>query len=427
MSTGDGLLARLVPTEPIRIDTWMALCAASGLHGNGIMEVSQRGSLQIRGLSRTSARAFADTIADLGLAVETRPAILTSPLLGLGNHEHRDLRGLVADLRTELAANENARSVGPKVSVLIDGGGPLHLDAISADVRLRSYDDTRMYLSVGGNAASAAGLGWVDSQRAIEAIVEVLAKIARNSPQTRARDITAGAGLTALRTSLAGLLLDAPAPPRSAPADPLGTHDIQDGRVACGVELAFGHSDAASLARFAQTAGGCGADSIRPAPGRTLLAIGLNRRAADALVAAANADGFVVRRDDVRRYVIACAGAPACGSATLATRALAPAIAQAAAPYLDGSLTIHVSGCSKGCAHPTAAGLTLIGPDRIVVRGSASDTAHGTVSSENLIAGLRRLGTRREFSDARERSADAIARIGAKGVIEAIGGEPAHA
>jgi len=31
---------------------------------------------------------------------------------------------------------------------------------------------------------------------------------------------------------------------------------------------------------------------------------------------------------------------------------VAPAIAQAARPLLDGSLTIHVGGCAKGCAHP---------------------------------------------------------------------------
>jgi len=426
MSTGDGFLARFVPTEPILVDQWRALCAASGRYGNGIMEVTQRGSLQIRGLSRTSAGALADTIDDLGLAVQTHPVILTSPLLGVSAGEHLDLRGLVVALRTELAANRTASSVGPKVSVIIDGGGPIHLDGVSADVRLRSCDGNRMYLSLGGNAVSSVGLGWVNLPRAIEAVIEVLTAIASRGPHSRARDIAIGAPLKALRASLADLLLDAPAPPPNVPADPVGRHDLQDGRVACGVELSFGHSDADGLARFAQTAARCGADSIRPAPGRALLAIGLNRLAVNEFVAAADAEGFIVRRDDVRRYVIACAGAPACSSATLATRTLAPAIAQAAGPYLDGSLTIHVSGCSKGCAHPGATGLTLIGPDRIVVRGCASDPPHGTVSPAKLVAGLRRLGTKREFAAAGQCSADAIARIGASGVVEAIGGEPAR-
>ena len=425
MSTGDGFLARLVPTEPIFIDTWIALCAASGRHGNGIMEVTQRGSLQIRGLSRASASAFADTIAALGLAAEARPPILTSPLLGLSADERLDLRGLVPALRTELAANDAPGSVGPKVSVLIDGGGALHLDGVAADVRLQLRGSTRMYLSLGGDTASSVGLGWVEPQRAIEAVVKVLAMLADRGFNARARDFALDAGLAVLRASLAALLLDAPAPPPRPPADPVGTHSLHCERVARGVALAFGNTHTAALERFARAAARCGAASIRPSPGRTLLAIGLRAIAVDEFVEAAAAEGFIVQPDDVRRHVVACAGAPACTSATLETRRLAPAIARAAGSYLDGSVTIHVSGCAKGCAHPGVAALTLVGPDGIVVRGRAGDKPHGKISSANFIAGMQRLGTTHRFSPARERSADAIVRIGAKGVVEAIGGEAA--
>src|SRR5258708_36437107 len=55
MSTGDGLLMRLVPSAPIPLDAVIALCDASPTHGHGIVEVTQRGTLQIRGLSPTTA------------------------------------------------------------------------------------------------------------------------------------------------------------------------------------------------------------------------------------------------------------------------------------------------------------------------------------------------------------------------------------
>jgi precorrin-3B synthase len=130
-----------------------------------------------------------------------------------------------------------------------------------------------------------------------------------------------------------------------------------------------------------------------------------------------------VRTDDPRRYVVACAGAPACGSAALATRQLAPDIARLAAPFLDGSATIHVSGCPKGCAHSGAAALTLAGPDRLIVQGRAGDTPHGTISAANFIAGLRRLRAERELPlAALVREADFISRLGAIPVQPVDGG-----
>ncbi len=50
MSTGDGLLVRLVPTDEMALDAFIALCAAARMHGNGTMEVTARGSLQVRGI-----------------------------------------------------------------------------------------------------------------------------------------------------------------------------------------------------------------------------------------------------------------------------------------------------------------------------------------------------------------------------------------
>ena len=56
MATGDGLLARLTPSgSTIALDAFAGLCAAARTHGNGIIEITSRGSIQIRGLSAASA------------------------------------------------------------------------------------------------------------------------------------------------------------------------------------------------------------------------------------------------------------------------------------------------------------------------------------------------------------------------------------
>ena len=95
------------------------------------------------------------------------------------------------------------------------------------------------------------------------------------------------------------------------------------------------------------------------------------------MAAEAETLGFVVRANDPRRYVIACAGAPICASAHIAARSLAPAVAAAAETYLDDDVRIHISGCPKGCAHAGAADLTVVGrPDGCAL------IANGTVHDE---------------------------------------------
>jgi precorrin-3B synthase len=86
---------------------------------------------------------------------------------------------------------------------------------------------------------------------------------------------------------------------------------------------------------------------------------------------------------------VACAGAPTCASAHIASRALAPAIAAQIAPRVDG--LIHVSGCAKGCAHPGAAALTLVGTARgcdVVVNGTPRDEPIETLVARDLPDGL---------------------------------------
>ncbi|MGA8498854.1 MAG: precorrin-3B synthase, partial [Xanthobacteraceae bacterium] len=62
-------------------------------------------------------------------------------------------------------------------------------------------------------------------------------------------------------------------------------------------------------------------------------------------------------------------------------------IAAAAAPHLDGSFKIHISGCAKGCAHPAPAALTIVGTSSgcaLIANGSARDMPFATVATNEL-------------------------------------------
>ncbi len=70
MPTGDGLLVRLLPIGTIPLAAFADLCAAARTYGNGVIEITSRGSIQVRGLSAGSAPRFAAAVAALGIAAQ---------------------------------------------------------------------------------------------------------------------------------------------------------------------------------------------------------------------------------------------------------------------------------------------------------------------------------------------------------------------
>ena len=79
----DGLLVRLLPTGTIPLAAFAALCTAASEFGNGVIEVTSRGSIQVRGLSDASAPEFAEAIAALDIAAEDGFSVLCNALAGL--------------------------------------------------------------------------------------------------------------------------------------------------------------------------------------------------------------------------------------------------------------------------------------------------------------------------------------------------------
>jgi len=409
MPTGDGLLVRLRPTAPVPLDAFVGFCEAARRHGNGTIEVSARGSLQVRGLTPRSAPPFASALAELGIATqEGVPVIAGFDLVSQVNTAH-----LAGELRR--AITNARRALSPKISIVVDGGGPLHLDALSADIRLRAADPAqgprfrsprfyspRFYLGLGGDGASATWLGSVAQEDVIGAVLGIFAIIGAHGPTARAAAVLRAEGVEAFRSVSAALIEPSPAPPPRMPAEMIGVHSAYDGTVAVGIGLAFGHTHADALAEVIRAAAGHGAQAVRPAPDRALLLIGVSASDALSLTAAVRQLGFVVHAGDPRRRIAACPGAPACASGLIPARALASALAPILEPALRpvrNGVVVHISGCPKGCAHPMPAALTLVGtPDGcgIVHRGSARTAPGHYVDPANLGDEISRIATMSE-------------------------------
>ena len=393
METGDGLLVRLLPVAPIPLDAFIGLCQAARTHGNGTMEISARGSLQVRGLTPLSAPRFAGAVAALAIDLCEGVSILADPLPD-DPAAQIDANSIAAALRRAVAGA--GLSLAPKVSVVVDGGGRLSLDALFADIRLRAMATTegpRFQLALVGEAASATPLGTIAQDQSVDAVLALLTLIAARGPEARAADML---GARASRSGNG----TAPIRPRS---DAIGRHALKDAVFALGVGLAFGHAQAETLAELARMAKAGGADWARPAPHRALLLGPLTQANAMAATREAEKLGFIVEAADPRRRIAACPGAPACAHGLIAARALAAEIARHV-PLPGDGIAIHVSGCAKGCAHSAPAPLTIVGTEQgcgIVRDGSAQGTPSAYADPVDLLDELGRItGRTREAAHA---------------------------
>jgi len=393
MVTGDGLLVRLLPVALIPLDAFIGLCQAARTHGNGTMEITARGSVQLRGLTPLSAPRFAGAVAALDLDICEGVPVLADPLPD-DPAALIDANSIAAALRRAVAGA--GLLLAPKVSVVVDGGGRLNLDPLSADIRLRAVatpEGPKFQLAIAGDAESATPLGTIAKDQAIDAVLALLTLIAARGPEARAADLL---GAEASRSGNG----TAPIRPRS---DAIGRHALKSAVFALGVGLAFGHAQAETLVELARMAKTNSADWARPAPGRALLLGPLSEANATATKQAAACLGFVTEPSDPRRRIAACPGAALCAHGLIAARALAAEIARHV-PLPGDGIAIHVSGCAKGCAHPKPAPLTIVGTAQgcgIVRNGSAQSAPSAYADPADLLAELGRImGWTREAAHA---------------------------
>jgi precorrin-3B synthase len=410
MQTGDGLLARLRPVgSVISPGQLRAVAELVDRFGNGQVEITARGNVQVRGLRADVVAEFAQGIEAI-VAIESGMPIETSPLAGLDPHEIADPRPLAEAIRLAVADGALVAALGPKVTVVVDGGGRFGRDGLSADIRLTAVDAAMWALEVGGN-----GIGLLRTDEAAGAAWAVLSLIAGLGPRGRGRDLDEKAMRRALAPFVAGEHVPA------SPARPaLQRIELADGRIGVAVGLAFGAANAAALTGLADAAG---VAEFHLAPQHRLIAICATEVDATGFQRAAGVLGFITAVGDPRRVISACVGNEGCASGTIAARRVAEELARAEPGFFDGSFALHVSGCAKGCAHPGPALLTLVGNGAdvdLVVDGSAKSAPVLLVADDAVPLVLRLATLWRDERKLGESVAACFKRLGAARIAAAV-------
>ncbi|MCJ2043271.1 hypothetical protein MKK58_01725 [Methylobacterium sp. J-078] len=402
MPTGDGLLARVHP--PLgRLTPAQARAVADGARrfGNGHVDVTARANLQIRGVTEATRCGLAEALAAIGLGDVRHDGgpqrlTLTTPLAGL------DSDAVPALARAVEAIGLAIPGLPPKTLVAIESAAyGLTLGAAEADLHgVVTREGLALHLA--GDAA------WWRLTDDVEAVVEAALRLLAMSGHRRMRDVPARAraealarfglqripapaevsalspGLRALQTlvrpkrgspllegegqgevcALSGKVTHL-TPTLSFQERESGRGSRKDGnaRVVLLVDAPFGRCTADALDRLADTADAAGANDLRLSPTRGFLLVCRNAGTAEIARKTLAVAGFLTRAEDPRGAVAACPGAPACASGSTPTLSDAARLAEAFRPFAARGLRAHVSGCPKGCAHPGAADLTLVGRD----------------------------------------------------------------
>ncbi|MGO4525094.1 precorrin-3B synthase [Microvirga sp. 2MCAF35] len=394
MVTGDGLLVRLHPLNGrLTTDQARLVAEAAREYGNGHLDITARGNLQIRGVSDKTYPALLALLEHEGLAEPEGdgPNRLTavSPLAGLDPMDHCDALALAQAIEDKAGRLEGLPA---KFFVAVDGGGSMPLDGIGADLHLVAVGENVVTFG----CVTSNGLQWIgiaSLARAPEAALSLLAGFAgmRLSGRTEARRLRdlepdLAEGLVA-SVALAPAVL----PRKRSAVRPAGRFAIGD-KDAVLLALPFGRCNTAQLNLAADWSESFGCGEIRLSFTRGLLLPGVAGEREPTLIAEASRAGFITDASDPRLMLIACPGKPDCASGMTPAPADALRIAETCGGILAQGTSVHVSGCPKGCAHPGKADLTLVGRADgrydVVPHGSTRDISSLTLSLDEIMTCL---------------------------------------
>lgn len=377
MASGDGLVVRVrPPLGRLTLRQAWRLARLARTHGAGILELSSRANVQLRGVNPERHAAVLRALAGCGLLDadvqrERRRNVVVDPLRRPGD----GVEALAMALLQVLAHADHLDALPAKFGWAIDGGHSPWLQAVSADIRIHRAPGAQppaWQVQPDGLPWALAATGPDEAVAAGLALAQWFASrcLQQRAPGLRPGRLAAHAGELER-------LLTAATPAAPWPAElPPGVHWVPatvrhradpelPGPAPCYlpgigtlVGAPLGRLQAHALARLVWALHG-NASGLRVTPWRMLLIeSGAQAEGPPGFWHAAGLDvaaDWVIDPGDARLRVSACAGAPGCPQAQGPTQALALALA----PHVPPQAHLHVTGCAKGCARQARATVTL--------------------------------------------------------------------
>ncbi len=336
----DGRLVRVrVPGGRIDAAGLRAVADVAAL-GNGIVELTSRASLQIRGLAADAGQAVVVGLRSGGLLASPEHDrvrnVLASPVAGRHPRSHTATDEVVVAFDEALCSDAGLASLPGRFLFAFDDGSAI-ADWRRADVGLVALGSATFELWIGGRPTTLLASPH-DAPRL--ALAAAGAFLQRAGGAWHVADLDDGARRIAC--ALGGELRDRlPQATRDLPA---GVLEQLDGRVAVTALAPLGRLSGADVLALAALAG-----EVRLSAARTLTIVDVARDDVHALTAALTALGLVTAPGSGWQGLSACAGLGACSGARVDVRAAATARARVRESDAPPE---HWSACERGCGRP---------------------------------------------------------------------------
>jgi precorrin-3B synthase len=347
-AAADGALARVrVPGGLLSAAQLRVLAAAARDLGDGGLELTSRGNVQLRGLAAEAVPGLGSRLAAAGLLPsETHERVrnvLASALTGRSGGL-LDARPWVAAFDAGLRADPAlAELPGRFLATFDDGRGDV--SGLGGDVGLLALDDGAVALLLAG---ADSGLRAAPGDAVGLALAATRAFLAERAAQGgtawRLAELTGGSARVAARLGGdAGPVVPVPPAPASGPVGAAVQHD---GRVALIGVVPLGRLSADQADLLARLAA-----EVQLTPWRSVVVPDLAEDSVDDAAVDLHRTGIVFDEASPWVRVTACAGRPGCA------KSLADVRADALAAVVTGELPAggarqHWAGCERRCGRP---------------------------------------------------------------------------
>ncbi|WP_287193560.1 precorrin-3B synthase [Paraburkholderia sp.] len=387
----DGGLCRIrLPCGELRADQALAIADAAKRHTSGVIEVTNRANLQLRGVRIGEENALTGRLLDAGLGPqaprgdrETNPIarddirnLMVSPLAGRDPHALFDVTTLASQILSLLQNDPRFTALSPKFALMLDGGERLAVLDHPHDIWLaavRDREDVRFAFGLAGCPPVLRTSRHVTSGTVLPHHVPALVAALLHTfldlaapDHSRMRDVLAADGITAFMeraqtrvefTLARDFNVDVW---RRLPSDTslrLGSHPQNSANLSyVGGQPALGRFDFKTLEALAQLAIDAGNATLRMTPWQGVIVPDVPDYKASHALKRLGSIGLVTDAADPLAHVIACTGSQGCVKGMADTKADALLLAT----RLPAGVDVHFSGCQRSCAAAHCAPWTLL-------------------------------------------------------------------
>lgn len=418
-----------LPGGVLHAEQACAIADAADAHAAGIVELTNRANLQVRGVKTGHEDDLSRQLSDAGLGPQVPSSVpmpgaqqaavaddvrnlLLSPSAGIDDHALCDTQPVARKILALLQNERRFAALSPKFSVLLDGGERLAALDHPHDLwfaAMTPETDAGCWFAIGVagqpgvlEGAALAAVRADDLPPMTMALLHTFLDLA-TADENRMRDLLGrltGAQILARAATRAGIELRRDASvsrwrrAQNEPSRRFGAWRQRDGRLShVGGQPPLGRVDTHGLRTLARLAQRHGSGTFRLTPWQSALIPDVPSHAIAEVERGLASLGFSLDARDPLSRLIACASSSGCAKGLADTKADALDLAR----RLPAGVDAHLSGCVRSCAAAHCASYTLlaVGPDRYDLYRRAHTSAEAIATARGNASRFgERIGTR---------------------------------